>query len=67
MSSIFVAESGEWKLGGFEVLSSVKEDDPIIYVCLNLGIGPSNADVYSVARNIWGSSQNLQDILLRKL
>jgi SCY1-like protein 1 len=34
-SSIFTGESGEWKLAGFEVLSSLKEDDPVIYVCLN--------------------------------
>jgi SCY1-like protein 1 len=31
-SSVFTSESGEWKLGGFEVLSSLKEDDAIIYV-----------------------------------
>ncbi|QDS76353.1 hypothetical protein FKW77_003079 [Venturia effusa] len=30
-SSIFTGESGEWKLGGLEVLSSLKEDDAIIY------------------------------------
>jgi len=30
-SSIFTTESGEWKLGGFEVLSSMKDDDAIIY------------------------------------
>lgn len=30
-SSIFTTESGEWKLGGFDVLSSVKDDDAIIY------------------------------------
>lgn len=29
---MFASESGEWKLGGFEVLSSMKEDDAIIYV-----------------------------------
>ncbi|KAI1614129.1 SCY1-like protein [Exophiala viscosa] len=29
--SIFTSESGEWKLGGFEVLSSMNEDDAIIY------------------------------------
>jgi SCY1-like protein 1 len=34
-SSIFTGESGEWKLAGFEVLSSLKEDDPVIYVCDN--------------------------------
>ncbi|KAG0136547.1 armadillo-type protein [Tuber indicum] len=30
-SSIYTAESGEWKLAGFEVLSSLKDDDPVIY------------------------------------
>ncbi|GAP89523.1 putative scy1 protein kinase [Rosellinia necatrix] len=29
--SIYTSESGEWKLGGFEVLSNVKDDDAIIY------------------------------------
>ncbi|KAK5273049.1 Nuclear aminoacylation-dependent tRNA export pathway component [Exophiala xenobiotica] len=31
VSSIYTSESGEWKLGGFEVLSSMNEDDAIIY------------------------------------
>lgn len=31
-SSVYTSESGEWKLGGFDVLSSMKEDDTIIYV-----------------------------------
>lgn len=31
VSSIFATESGEWKLAGFEVLSSFKEEDPAIY------------------------------------
>ncbi|OJD33634.1 protein kinase [Diplodia corticola] len=31
VSSIFTGESGEWKLGGFDVLSSMKEDDAVIY------------------------------------
>ncbi|KAJ5352712.1 hypothetical protein N7452_001686 [Penicillium brevicompactum] len=30
-SSVFTSESGEWKLGGFDVLSSMKEEDAIIY------------------------------------
>lgn len=38
MSSIFTTESGEWKLGGFEVLSSMKDDDPVIYVGTNFKI-----------------------------
>jgi SCY1-like protein 1 len=31
--SIYTSESGEWKLGGFEVLSSLKDDEAIVYVC----------------------------------
>lgn len=32
VSSIFTNDAGEWKLGGFEVLSSMKEENPIILV-----------------------------------
>ena len=35
VSSIYTSESGEWKLGGFDILSSMKEDDAIIYVRLS--------------------------------
>ncbi|CAK7275322.1 Nuclear aminoacylation-dependent tRNA export pathway component [Sporothrix epigloea] len=31
VASIFTSESGEWKLGGFDVLSNVKDDEAIIY------------------------------------
>ncbi|KAE8452979.1 hypothetical protein EG329_012166 [Mollisiaceae sp. DMI_Dod_QoI] len=31
VSSIYTSESGEWRVGGFEVLSSMKDDDAIIY------------------------------------
>lgn len=37
MSSIFTGESGEWKLGGLDILSSMKDDEAIIYVRLTLG------------------------------
>jgi SCY1-like protein 1 len=30
-SSIFTSDSGEWKLGGLEILSSMKEDDAVIF------------------------------------
>lgn len=31
VSSVYTSESGEWKLGGFDVLSSMNEDDALIY------------------------------------
>ncbi|EFY93848.1 protein kinase-like protein [Metarhizium acridum CQMa 102] len=31
VGSVYTSESGEWKLGGFEVLSSVKDDESAIY------------------------------------
>lgn len=34
-SSIYTSESGEWKMGGFDVLSSMKDDDAVIYVRLD--------------------------------
>lgn len=32
MQSIFISPSGEWKLGGFELLSNIKDDTAILYV-----------------------------------
>ena len=31
LSSIYTAQSGEWRLGGFETLSNMKDDDAVIY------------------------------------
>ncbi|KAI1331858.1 ARM repeat-containing protein [Xylariaceae sp. FL0255] len=31
VASIYTSESGEWKLGGFEVLSNVNDEDAVIY------------------------------------
>ncbi len=31
LSSVYASQSGEWRLGGFEVLSSMKDDDAVIY------------------------------------
>lgn len=33
LTSVYTSQSGEWRLGGFEVLSSVKDEDAILYVC----------------------------------
>ena len=32
IDSVFISPSGEWKLGGFELLSSPKEDTAVLYV-----------------------------------
>lgn len=32
IASIFTNKAGEWKLGGFELLCSMKEESPIILV-----------------------------------
>ena len=31
-SSIFTSESGEWRLGGLDILSSMKDDEAVICV-----------------------------------
>jgi SCY1-like protein 1 len=40
--SIYTSESGEWRVGGFEVLSSMKDDEAIIYVCYQWQTGPTD-------------------------
>jgi SCY1-like protein 1 len=53
VASIFANEAGEWKLGGFEVLSSLNEDDAVIY---NYGTLLPDANRYAppeVAANGW--------------
>lgn len=34
VGSLYTSESGEWRVGGLEVLSNIKDDDAIIYVSL---------------------------------
>lgn len=36
VNSIFISPSGEWKLGGFDVLSSPSDDTAVLYVCTHL-------------------------------
>jgi SCY1-like protein 1 len=53
VGSIYTNEAGEWKLGGFEVLSSMNEDDAVIY---NYGTLVPDANRYcppEVAANGW--------------
>ena len=53
VSSVYTSESGEWKLGGFDIISSMKEDDAIIY---NYGSLVPNSNRYAppeVISNGW--------------
>ena len=44
LSSVYTGQSGEWRLGGFDVLSSLKEDDAIIY---RHGTSTPNSSTYT--------------------
>ncbi|KAK0720751.1 kinase family protein [Lasiosphaeris hirsuta] len=37
VATVYTSESGEWKLGGFDVLSNVKDDEAVIYSSTRLG------------------------------
>lgn len=54
-SSVYTSESGEWRLGGFEILSSMNEDEAVIY---NYGTLVPNSNRYAppeVAASEWSS------------
>ncbi|MCJ1298138.1 hypothetical protein MMC08_000927 [Hypocenomyce scalaris] len=55
VSSIFTSESGEWRLGGFDVLSSMKDDDAII--CAYGGSVPDSGRYAApeIAKGGWGT------------
>jgi hypothetical protein len=63
VGSIYTSESGEWKLGGFDVLSSLKDDESIIYVrsCPYM-LYDTRANRYNRHTEAW--SPTLEDILL---
>ncbi|KAK5987185.1 putative inactive serine/threonine-protein kinase scy1 [Cladobotryum mycophilum] len=53
VGSIYTSESGEWKLGGFEVLSSVKDDESAIYTYGSLVPDSARYAPPEVARGSW--------------
>ncbi|KAI1270695.1 ARM repeat-containing protein [Xylariaceae sp. FL1019] len=53
VSSIYTSESGEWKLGGFEVLSNVKDDEAIVYTYGSLVPDSNRFTPPELARNGW--------------
>ncbi|KAI1081478.1 ARM repeat-containing protein [Whalleya microplaca] len=53
VASIYTSESGEWKLGGFEILSNVKDDDAIIYTYGSLVPDSGRYTPPELARSGW--------------
>ncbi|KAG6004130.1 hypothetical protein E4U21_001401 [Claviceps maximensis] len=53
VGSVYTSESGEWKLGGFEVLSSVKDDDSVIYTYGSLIPDSARYAPPEIARGGW--------------
>lgn len=54
-SSVYTSESGEWKLGGFEVLSSMNDDEAVIYNYGTLVPGSNRYAPPEAASNGWSS------------
>ncbi|TKA49250.1 hypothetical protein B0A54_01327 [Friedmanniomyces endolithicus] len=54
-SSIYTSESGEWKIGGLDILGSMKEDDAIIFSQGSLVPDIGRYSPPEVARNGWES------------
>ncbi|KAI9811626.1 MAG: hypothetical protein M1827_005375 [Pycnora praestabilis] len=53
LSSLFTSESGEWKVGGLEVLSSMKDDAAIIYTYSSLLPDSGRYAPSEVAKSGW--------------
>ncbi|KAG6370974.1 armadillo-type protein [Boletus reticuloceps] len=51
--AIFISPSGEWKLGGFEVLSNPKDDNPVLYTMGGLIPGSMSCAPPEVKKNGW--------------
>ncbi|KAG5998976.1 hypothetical protein E4U43_002339 [Claviceps pusilla] len=53
VGSVYTSESGEWKLAGFEVLSSVKDDESVIYTYGSLMPESARYAPPEIARGGW--------------
>lgn len=53
VGSVFVGESGEWKLGGFDVLSSMNDEDAVIYTFGSLVPDSARYSPPEVAKGGW--------------
>ena len=55
MDSVFISSSGEWKLGGFDVLSNPKDDAAVLYVRWMYGrTSPHNDECISPCQTLGG-------------
>lgn len=54
-ASIYTGESGEWKIGGLEILSSMKEDDAVIFTHGSLVPDVGRYTPPEVAKSGWES------------
>lgn len=54
-ASIYTSESGEWKIGGLEILSSMKEDDAVIFTHGSLVPDIGRYTPPEVAKSGWDS------------
>ncbi|PIL34056.1 hypothetical protein GSI_03765 [Ganoderma sinense ZZ0214-1] len=59
VDSIFISASGEWKLGGFDVLSNPKDDAAVLY---NLGSMVPDASMYSSPEVKKGGYSSLKEL-----
>ena len=54
-ASIFTSESGEWKIGGLDILSSMKEDDAVIFTHGSLVPDIGRYTAPEIAKSGWDS------------
>ncbi|GJJ06594.1 hypothetical protein Clacol_000787 [Clathrus columnatus] len=59
IDSIFVANSGEWKLGGFELLSNAKDDAAVLYTLGSLIPDNSKYASSEVTKSGWSALKEL--------
>lgn len=62
VSSIFTSESGEWKLGGFDILSSINDDDAVIYVGYSSRQSVQGQPMLTARKDVWQLSTRLRSI-----
>ncbi|PFH52048.1 hypothetical protein AMATHDRAFT_141131 [Amanita thiersii Skay4041] len=58
INAIFITPSGEWKLGGFELLSSPRDDTSVLYTTGGLFPGSSAQAPPEVKKQGWASIKN---------